>query len=331
MKQIFASILLIITAVAIMTGAIYILSEKRLNSQYDMPVKRIENDKSEPDIERGKHLFTSVALCADCHGENLSGNILSDDQTGRITAPNLTRGEGSAVNEYSETDWIRAVRHGIERDNKSLLKMPSNIYFYLSDKDLLSIIKYIESVDPIDNVLPASEMRLPGRFLLVINRPSILTAETINHYAPRPVPPQLGITAEYGRYLAIIGRCLDCHGSDLTGVPKADFQPESQPAPNISPNGNSKWSDDEFFKIMREGVRGDGSSVDASMPWRLTAGMTDDELSALLLYLKTFSETAPELPDVKTLEEETIEIEETEETGKPVKVPELIEIKVSDN
>ena len=292
MKQFVALLLLVIAASAIMTSAVFLLTERRLNRVYDFNAEPIETDITEPDIEKGKHLFEAVALCADCHGENLGGKILTDGKAGCITAPNLTRGEGSAVTEYSETDWIRAVRHSIGRDNKSLLKMPSNIYFYLSDKDLFSIIKYIESVAPIDNELPESEISLPGRFLLVTNRLSILTAETINHTAPRPVPPQVGITAEYGRYLAIIGRCLDCHGSDLTGIPKADFQPESQPVPNISPNGNSKWSDDEFFKIMREGVRGDGSSVDASMPWRLTASMTDDELSALLLYLKTFSETA---------------------------------------
>jgi mono/diheme cytochrome c family protein len=276
-----------------------------MNRVYNLNIRPTNTGKTEPDIERGRHLFESVALCAECHGEDLGGKVLTDDPiTGRITAPNLTKGSASDITGYIETDWIRTVRHGIGRDGKPLLQMPSHIYFYLSDKDLRSIIEYIESVEPILTELPVSKIRLPGRFLFLIGKLPLLSAEAINHHAPRPIPPQEGVTTEYGRYLAIIGRCLDCHGPDLTGAPPTPFQPKLPHAPDISPAGTGELSNDDFSKIMREGIRPDGSAINPAMPWKLTAGLTGDELGALLLYIKTFAEKKTALPNDKTGEEE---------------------------
>ena len=64
--------------------------------------------------------------------------------------------------------------------------------------------------------------------------------------------------------------------------------PESPPAANLTQAGNLKnWSESEFIRARRTGVRPDGSMLRPPMPWQGFAQMTDTELKALYLYLKT--------------------------------------------
>ena len=46
---------------------------------------------------------------------------------GTLAAPNLTRGAGGLGSTFTDTDWVRAIRHGIHRDGTSLLIMPSEV------------------------------------------------------------------------------------------------------------------------------------------------------------------------------------------------------------
>ena len=43
------------------------------------------------------------------------------------------------------------------------------------------------------------------------------------------------------------------------------------------------------LKVLRAGVRPDGSKVSVTMPWQALSELTDDELQGLYLYLKTLA------------------------------------------
>ena len=67
--------------------------------------------------------------------------------------------------------------------------------------------------------------------------------------------------------------------------------PGTPRAPNITFDrkyGIGKWSKEEFFRAMRQGVRPDGRVLDRTMPWPSFSQMTDVELDALWLYLQSF-------------------------------------------
>ncbi len=71
------------------------------------------------------------------------------------------------------------------------------------------------------------------------------------------------------------------------------------PAPNLTPDpetGLGPWSQDEFFRALREGKRPDGSSIDPVMPWRNTAEMTDLELGAIWAYLRSLPPVQATVP-----------------------------------
>jgi hypothetical protein len=64
--------------------------------------------------------------------------------------------------------------------------------------------------------------------------------------------------------------------------------PEAIPARNITPEGIGSWTEQDFFKALREGIRPDGTPLDSTqMPVRLTREMTDQETKAIFMYLKT--------------------------------------------
>ena len=77
-----------------------------------------------------------------------------------------------------------------------------------------------------------------------------------------------------------------CHGTGLSGGRVAG-PPNLPPASNLTPTGLGTWSQSDFFTAMREGKRPDGKVLDEFMPWKSFAKMTDSEITAIWLYLKS--------------------------------------------
>ena len=99
--------------------------------------------------------------------------------------------------------------------------------------------------------------------------------------------PSPGRTVQYGEYLAT--GCVGCHGENFSGGPIPGAPPEFLPPANITPHatGIADWEENDFFRLLREGRRPDGTQVDPQMPWQGLGQMTDDEISALWMFLRT--------------------------------------------
>jgi hypothetical protein len=59
------------------------------------------------------------------------------------------------------------------------------------------------------------------------------------------------------------------------------------PTSNLTPTGIGHWTRDDFARALREGKRPDGTELNTFMPWKIFAGLTDDEVAALWSYLQT--------------------------------------------
>jgi mono/diheme cytochrome c family protein len=269
-------------------GAVYGASEARIRKSYAVEPGPIPIPTDAASIARGRHLL-QIRGCHDCHGEDYGGGVFVDDAPGRLIASNLTRGAGGVGARYTDVDWVRSIRHGVGPDGRSLLFMPSYEYYPISDEDLGQMIAYLKSVPPVDRVLPTNSVRPLGRALLLAGELPLLPAEMIDHAAPRLAAPPEGPTPEYGGYLAF--SCIGCHGVGLSGGKIPGTPPDFPRATNITPDeetGIGKWEEADFFRAMREGRRPDGSAIDPFMPWEtVTSRMTDDEIRALWLYLRT--------------------------------------------
>ena len=169
---------------------------------------------------------------------------------------------------------------------KALLVMPSEFYNKISDDDLGAMIAYLKTLPPVDNELDESQLGPVGRILALFEA-SLIPATLIDHKAPRPTSPPVGVTAEYGEYLAVI--CSLCHGERLSGGPVPGDEPDAPMSPNITPGGIIGLINEEgFINTLRTGITPGGRSLDSEfMPWQRLGKMTDDELRAIWMYLNS--------------------------------------------
>lgn len=272
--------------ILLIVGAVFIGSN-RLARAYTVQPQAIDIDRSQAALDRGGYLV--YASCAGCHGDNLAGTTFIEDPVlGNIPAPNLTAGEGGIGQSYSEMDFVRAIRHGVRPDGTPLLIMPSGAYSHYSDDDLGAIIAYIQNFPAQDQSWTAKSVAPMGRILLATGQlGNVLQAETIDHDVPRPPAPQQGVTIEYGAYLINTGDCRNCHGENLTG--QQPSEPGAPFAPDLTPAGRlADWSTEAFIDSMRTGKTPEGQELDGRfMPWEYIGRMTDDDLTAMFLYLQS--------------------------------------------
>lgn len=273
--------------VLLLLAYVYFSIDIRMNKQYSVQVESVVVPTDAASIEYGKHVAT-IRDCVNCHGEDLGGRVLVDDpMVGQIYTANLTSGEGGAASEFSDEDFVRAIRHGVDNEGEPLLVMPANDFYYLSDKDLGAVIAYVKSVPPVDKVWPEHTLAFPIRAMVAAGQIDPLPAEVIDHTAPRPVSPEPGVTVEYGKYMAL--SCIGCHGEGLSGGKIPGAPPDFPEALNLTPGGELVgWSEADFIQTLRTGVTPSGRELRQEyMPWNILGQMTDDELKALWLYLQS--------------------------------------------
>ncbi|HSL72057.1 MAG TPA: c-type cytochrome, partial [Longimicrobiales bacterium] len=172
-----------------------------------------------------------------------------------------------------------------------VLFMPAQEFAYFNDADVGALIAYIRSLPAVDNELPASKVGLLPRVLYLTRRFDLVPAERIDHQA-RSTVVSAGVTREYGEYIAKTGGCFGCHGAALTGGRLPGAPPSHPPPTNITPAGIGDWSEADFIRAMRTGIRPDGRAIDPFMPWSAIGQLTDTELRALWLYLRSVAPVA---------------------------------------
>ncbi|MCU0489882.1 MAG: cytochrome c [Anaerolineales bacterium] len=272
--------------VVVLFIAVIFLSNGRINRSYAIDPIELSIPSDAASIAEGERLFVTRG-CPDCHGPDGEGKVILDDaMVGRFAGPNLTPGQGGIGGDMTEQDWLKAIRHGVGRDGQSLLIMPSNEYYPMSDGDLGTLVAYLLRLPPVDQESVSNQVGPLGRVLIVTKQASLLPAELIDHTAPRPAEVASGVTLEYGQYLAVT--CTGCHGQGLSGGPiPGDPSPPPYPT-NLTPEketGLGNWSEADFITALRSGLRPDGSAIDPKMPWKGFSLMTDEELKALWLYM----------------------------------------------
>ncbi|HSM35959.1 MAG TPA: cytochrome c [Longimicrobiales bacterium] len=277
----------VVVTLLLLAGAAYGVSEYRMTRVWEVQPRPLA-DSIELGMEEASRLAT-VHGCVECHGEDLGGGVLTDDPAfGRIIAPNLTSGGKGAGSRYNTSDWVRAIRHGIDPQGHGLVLMPSEQYYYLPDEQIAAIIDYVEAAEPVSRELGDTRLGPLARALYAGGMAQLLAADVIDHDRPPPPPPAAGVTEEYGAFLA--RACQGCHGQNLAGGASGPA-----PAPNLTPHatGLGPWSEEDFRRAMREGLRPDSSEISEAMPWKAFRAMTDEELSALWLYLRSVPAVAP--------------------------------------
>jgi mono/diheme cytochrome c family protein len=209
-----------------------------------------------------------------------------------LDSSNLTAGAGGVASVYSDEDFVRAIRHGINKAGKPIF-MPAVVSTaYLSDEDLGAIIAYLRTLPPVDRTLNGNQLSPLAKALYPLGLLGKLPVETVSHEV-HVTAPERGVSVAYGEYMVNTHDCRICHGAELNGGRHANPTIDKI-SPNLTPGGElAFWSEEQFIQSIREGMTPAGHELDPElMPWKDYANFTDDELKAIFLYLQSL----PKLP-----------------------------------
>ena len=250
-------------------------------------------------VERGRYLMESVVACGNCHfqrgpkGEplfdkGLSGGMLFDELPFKAYAANITPDPATGIGKWTNAELKKAIREGI-RPDKSVIGPPMPIEFFrsMSDSDLNAIVAYLRAQPAVANEVPKSKYNIP----------------LPPNYGP-PVKmvkaPATSDKLRYGKYLADIGHCMECH---TPSNEKGKLQMASVGAggrvfkgpwgQSVSRNltahetGLKNWSDEQITKAVREGVDRDGNPYKPPMAYGFYKNISDADMAALITYLRS--------------------------------------------
>jgi cytochrome c553 len=283
LKFLLYALLALVAVVLAGLGYVYFASSRLLAKTYAVTPPPVAVAHGDPAvIEHGRYLAHKVSMCIECHGEDLGGKVYMDAMPvmARLWGTNLTRGRGGIGGTYTDADFVRALTHGVKKDGRAALFMPSQDYHF-SEADLAGLIAYIRSLPPVDRETPPPAIGPMARILTLAGAFPLLPAEMIRHDAVTLAPPPDRTTPEKsGEYLISTGACRGCHGPALTGE---GGMPD---AANLTPVGLAGWSAADFKRALRDGKRPNGTDIKPEMP-RVFGTMSDEDLESLFAYLQS--------------------------------------------
>lgn len=261
-------------------------------------------------VKRGEYL-ARAADCLVCHtaplGEAYAGGLAIPLPFGTLYSTNITRDKETGIGNYSDKDFLNAVRRGVRRDGARLYPaMPITSYTYLTNADVLAIKTYLFSLPPVHAANRTNTLIFPfnQRWSLVLWS---LLFNRDDGFAPNTAR---GPEWNRGAYLAeALAHCGECHtprnlgfaldnrrkfaGAITAGWHAFDITSDKG-------SGIGGWSDDDLFAYLSTGhsrTRGTaagpmGEAVDQSF-----GKMTPDDIRALIAYLRSVPPIAsPDLP-----------------------------------
>ncbi len=275
------------------------------------PAPDLKVDATPERLARGAYLARNVCSCVDCHSTRdwtkFSGPVVPGTEgkggerfdramgfPGEFYASNITP---AGVGGWTDGELARALTGGVTHDGRALFPlMPYPLYGEaLCQEDVSALVAFVRTLKPLENLLPAAQLDFPMNFIV----------KTIPADRPRPPCPDKKNEVSYGKYLATVGGCIECHtrsdkGQRQPGMDCAGGREFHLPglgtvrSANLTPSdsGIGLWEKDFFVDKFRDYRKAtltklNPGSVQTIMPWTLYAGMTDDDLGALYAYLKT--------------------------------------------
>jgi mono/diheme cytochrome c family protein len=254
-------------------------------------------------VARGAYLF-AAADCAGCHtdkkngGAPLAGGRALVTPFGTFFSPNITPDKDQGIGGWSEAQFLRALRQGIDDDGDYLFPVfPYPSFTGMSDADISDLYAFLMTQKP----SPAADRPHDVRFPFGIRKLQFFWR--LLFFTPGPLAPVAGESAQWnrGRYLAeAVVHCEECHtprnflgglerSRAFAGNPKG---PDGQNAPDITPDmdtGIGKWSLDDIEGVLANGIKPDGDSVGSGMAEVVdgTGQLSDADRHAIAVYIKS--------------------------------------------
>lgn len=254
-------------------------------------------------LARGTYLMEGILACGNCHTPKsadavpiadmrFAGAFIIEEPGVKAYAPNITMDDETGIGTWSDAEIIRGIRDGIRPDGTLIgPPMPSPFYRNISDNDMRAIVAYMRNVDPVSNIVPASEYGIP---LPDAWGPPVGEVPDVSRDDP----------LAYGTYVTVaLGHCIECHTPMVEGM--HDFARTNEGgrvfenlfdlgftviSANVSPHqelGIGTWTDEEIKRAITQGISRDGREHLPAMAYPYYATITDEDLDAIIVYLRS--------------------------------------------
>ena len=257
-------------------------------------------------VAHGKSLV-EASDCATCHTADpqrpFAGGKRIDTPFGAIYSPNLTPDRETGIGDWSDADFVRALRFGVAPDSSRYYPaFPYPYFTKFTRGDILAIRAYLSTLTPFRNEEPPPALRFPLNFRVVMRvwnyfffKPGILEPDQ-----------QKDIDWNRGRYLVEgAGHCGACHtpknmfGADRRGQAFAGGRVGDWFAPRLdgaARSGLQSWSVDDIVEYLQSGrnARSHADGLMAEVVVNSTSKISDGDARAIAVYLKSLPAGPPE-------------------------------------
>ncbi|WP_199030927.1 cytochrome c [Ralstonia sp. ASV6] len=251
-------------------------------------------------IARGRYL-AKAADCVACHtapgGKPMAGGLPIDSPFGKIYASNITPSKTHGIGSYTEVQFARAVREGVNVQGQRLYPaMPYTSYAGTTDEDIRALYAYfMHDVEAVDTTPPPTTLAFP------FNQRWLMMGWNLLFLDRGPFMPVEGKDAQWnrGKYLVdTLAHCGACHTprnvlmAEKRSLAFSGGQVGPWRAPNITSDpvsGIGVWSVDDLVQYMRSGaVEGKGQAAGgmAEAIQNSLQYLSTEDLTAIATYLK---------------------------------------------
>lgn len=260
-------------------------------------------------LARGAYL-ARAGNCMACHtargGEPYAGGRGIDTPFGTVYSSNLTPDDQTGLGRWSAPAFWRAMHHGRSADGRLLVPaFPYTSTTQVTRADSDALYAYLRSLPPVSQPARPNDLRFP------FNTQAALAVWRALYFQPSEFQSDAARSAEWNRGAYLVqglGHCNACHAHrnalggttgplDLGGglIPVQNWY-----APSLTDSREASvadWTEAEIVALLKTGVVDRHGALNvASGPMgevvlRSTQHLSDADLGAMAVYLKTLGQT----------------------------------------
>jgi mono/diheme cytochrome c family protein len=285
-----------VVAAGVVAGAAFFFWPADLE---DVSAARAHTPSEPTSVRRGEYL-ARAADCAACHtignGAPYAGGLAFNLPIGTIYATNITPDKETGIGNWSDAEFVRALRHGVGRAGQDLYPaFPYTAYALMSTEDALAIKDYLFTVPPARSMPPAARLSFPFDQRYIMRAWKLLFMPS-GPYKPDPQQP-----ADWNRGAYLVeglGHCGECHtprnqlfaldkGQAFAGAVTAGWKAYNLTSDKVA--GIGAWSDAQIADYLSNGHADGRGSASGSMAEAVSYSlrfMSTDDIRAMVVFLR---------------------------------------------
>jgi len=310
----------LLSLIIIVIVGFYIYVQVSWNKTYAVEYPDLLVSTDSAVIALGEYLVKGPAHCSNCHVSSYDEMVRADNgediplkggvkfpigPLGVVYPANLTPDPETGIGRYTDGQLFRMMRHAVKPDGTGTISvmMP---FWNMADEDLVAIVSYLRSREPVNNKVPENEWSFLGKFV----RSSAPIFKPIYDPTPPQEAPAMAPTIERGEYLArYVANCVGCHtnrdpstfeaigpeyagGFEMEPLPEFNEMLGIDPdiwtrTANLTPHPNSALSRIGTLDNWIQRFRAGRIIMNSPMHWGPFSRLTDEDLEALWVFFNS--------------------------------------------